>query len=76
MIALAATPANASWNVASAHRSNRLTVSDPGKVTQARQSFGYTWVLSAFQQPVTTAPGLTAAPGITPYDPAHPPDPF
>ncbi len=45
---------------------------DAGKVTALRQSFGYTWVPSALQQPVEAAPGLTG-PGITPYDPLHPP---
>jgi hypothetical protein len=45
---------------------------DAGKVTAMRQSFGYTWVSSALQQPVQAAPGLTG-PGITPYDPLHPP---
>lgn len=45
---------------------------DAGKVTALRQSFGYTWVPSAQQQPVSAAPGISA-PGITPYDPNHPP---
>jgi hypothetical protein len=45
---------------------------DPGKTTQLRQQFGYTWVPSAMQSPVTAAPGISGA-GITPYDPAHPP---
>jgi hypothetical protein len=45
---------------------------DPGKTTQLRQQFGYTWVPSALQSPVTAAPGIGGA-GITPYDPAHPP---
>lgn len=45
---------------------------DAGKVTQLRQSYGYTWVPSGGQQPITAAPGLSG-PGITPYDPAHPP---
>ncbi len=45
---------------------------DAGKVTAMRQSFGYTWVSSALQKPVESAPGLTI-PGITPYDPLHPP---
>jgi hypothetical protein len=45
---------------------------DAGKVTAMRQSYGYTWVPSALQQPVTAAPGLTG-PGIIPYDPLHPP---
>ena len=45
---------------------------DAGKVTALRQSFGYTWVPSAQQQPVSAAPGISA-PGIVPYDPNHPP---
>jgi len=45
---------------------------DPAKATQLRQDFGYTWVPSAFQQPVESAPGIST-PGIQPYDPAHPP---
>lgn len=45
---------------------------DPAKVTQLRQSFGYTWVPSAEQANVTAAPGITG-PGIIPYDPNNPP---
>jgi hypothetical protein len=45
---------------------------DPGKTTQLRQDFGYTWVPSAMQSPVTAAPGITGA-GIIPYNPANPP---
>ena len=45
---------------------------DPHLTTQLRQSFGYTWVPSAMQAPITAAPGITGA-GITPYDPNHPP---
>jgi hypothetical protein len=45
---------------------------DPQITTQLRQSFGYTWVPSALQQPVEVAPGLTV-PGLPSYDPAHPP---
>jgi hypothetical protein len=45
---------------------------DPGITTQLRQSYGYTWVPSALQQPVAEAPGINV-PGLTPYDPAHPP---
>ncbi len=45
---------------------------DPQLTTQLRQSFGYTWVPSALQPPITAAPGITGA-GITPYDPNHPP---
>jgi hypothetical protein len=45
---------------------------DPAKVTSLRQSFGYTWVPSAFQDSVEIAPGLS---GMTrqPYDPQNPP---
>ena len=45
---------------------------DAGKVTAARESYGYTWVPSAMQQPVSAAPGITGA-GIVQYNPAHPP---
>lgn len=45
---------------------------DPGKVTQLRQSFGYQWTPSAFQSPVSAAPGISGG-AILPYDPAHPP---
>ena len=45
---------------------------DPSLTTQLRQSFGYTWVPSAMQTPVTAAPGITGG-GITPYNPADPP---
>ena len=45
---------------------------DAGKVTAARESYGYTWVPSAMQQPVSAAPGITGA-GILQYNPAHPP---
>jgi hypothetical protein len=45
---------------------------DAGKVTAARESYGYTWVPSAMQQPVSAAPGITGA-GIIQYNPADPP---
>jgi hypothetical protein len=45
---------------------------DAGITTQLRQSYGYTWVPSALQQPVVEAPGIYD-PGLKPYDPAHPP---
>ena len=45
---------------------------DAGKTTQLRQGFGYTWVPSAMQAPVSVAPGISGGP-FTPYDPAHPP---
>jgi hypothetical protein len=41
-------------------------------VMTMRAQFGYTWVPSALQPPVTIAPGL-AQPGVAPYDPLHPP---
>jgi hypothetical protein len=37
-----------------------------------RAQFGYTWVPSALQPPVTIAPG-DEQPGVTAYDPLHPP---
>jgi hypothetical protein len=45
---------------------------DPYLVMKLRSDFGYTWVPSALQPPVSVAPGLLA-PGTIPYDPAHPP---
>jgi hypothetical protein len=45
---------------------------DAGKVTAARESYGYTWVPSALQQQVSAAPGVTGG-GIIPYDSSHPP---
>jgi len=45
---------------------------DASTTTQLRQSYGYTWVPSALQPSVESAPGLTD-PGLTPYDPKHPP---
>lgn len=45
---------------------------DAGKTSALRQTFGYTWVPSALQQPVSAAPGLQGA-GIVPYDPNNPP---
>jgi hypothetical protein len=41
-------------------------------VMTMRAQFGYTWVPSALQPPVTIAPG-DEQPGVTPYDPLHPP---
>ena len=41
-------------------------------VMQMRSKFGYTWVPSALQPPVTIAPGL-AQPGVVSYDPLHAP---
>src|SRR5581483_3831132 len=45
---------------------------DPATTMAARQSFGYTWVPSAGQQPVQVAPGLVVG-GASSYDPNHPP---
>lgn len=44
---------------------------DPSKVTELRQSFGYTWVPSAMQAPIEQAPGLTGY--GQPYNPNNPP---
>ncbi len=41
-------------------------------VMTMRAQFGYTWVPSALQPPVTIAPGL-AQPGVVAYDPLHAP---
>ena len=46
---------------------------DPVQTTQLRQSFGYTWVPSALQQPVALAPGLTMPGSLQAYDPKNPP---
>ena len=45
---------------------------DPSVVTSLRQSYGYTWVPSALQNPIESAPGINN-PGLTPYDPNNPP---
>ncbi|HLK20083.1 MAG TPA: hypothetical protein VKT81_14080 [Bryobacteraceae bacterium] len=45
---------------------------DPGKITAARESYGYTWVPSAMQKPVQEAPGIST-PGGQLYDPNHAP---
>jgi hypothetical protein len=45
---------------------------DASKTTQLRQGFGYTWVPSGMQTPVTAAPGITGG-AITPYNPLNPP---
>jgi hypothetical protein len=45
---------------------------DPAKITAARESYGYTWVPSAMQQPIAEAPGIST-PGATAYDPKNPP---
>jgi hypothetical protein len=41
-------------------------------VMTMRSQFGYTWVPSALQPPITIAPGI-AQPGVVPYDPMHAP---
>jgi len=46
---------------------------DPSITTDLRQSFGYTWVPSALQNPVETMPGNAALPGMTAYNPNQPP---
>ena len=45
---------------------------DPYLVMTMRAQFGYTWVPSALQPPVTIAPS-SAQPGVVAYDPLHPP---
>ena len=45
---------------------------DASKTTQLRQGFGYTWVPSAMQAPVTAAPSLSGG-SITAYNPLNPP---
>jgi len=45
---------------------------DPSQVTSLRQSYGYTWVPSALQNPIEVAPGLSE-PGLQTYDPNNPP---
>jgi hypothetical protein len=45
---------------------------DPGKTTELRHGFGYTWIPSAMQPQVNAAPGISGG-AIVPYDPAHPP---
>jgi hypothetical protein len=45
---------------------------DPYLVMTMRAQFGYTWVPSALQPPVTIAPGL-AQPGVVAYNPSDPP---
>jgi hypothetical protein len=44
---------------------------DASKTTELRQGFGYTWIPSAMQTPVTAAPGLSV--GSTAYNPLNPP---
>ncbi len=45
---------------------------DPYYTMYMRKQYGYTWVPSATQPPISVAPGL-AYPGAPEYDPAHPP---
>lgn len=45
---------------------------DAAKITAARESYGYTWVPSALQQPLSAAPGIQS-PALNPYDPKHAP---
>ena len=45
---------------------------DALKCMQLRQSYGYTWVPSALQPPISIAPGVVV-PGQPVYDPNHPP---
>ncbi len=45
---------------------------DPSQVASSRQSYGYTWVPSALQNPIQSAPGLNMQ-GLQAYDPKNPP---
>jgi hypothetical protein len=45
---------------------------DPSQVTSSRQSYGYTWVPSALQNPIESAPGIKMQ-GMQAYDPNNPP---
>lgn len=45
---------------------------DPSAVTSLRESYGYTWVPSALQNPIESAPGVNN-PGVQSYDPNNPP---
>lgn len=45
---------------------------DPYLVMTMRVNYGYTWVPSALQPPVSMVPGLSV-PGVMVYDPTHPP---
>ncbi|MGH9674494.1 MAG: hypothetical protein ACRD44_15045 [Bryobacteraceae bacterium] len=45
---------------------------DPDKVMEMRRMYGYTWVPSAFMDPIQVAPGLVF-PGLKPYDKDNPP---
>jgi len=45
---------------------------DASKVTTLRHDLGYTWVPSAFQNPIAEAPGVNDN-GSQPYDPNNPP---
>jgi hypothetical protein len=45
---------------------------DPAKITAARESYGYTWVPSATQNPIAEAPGIST-PGTTAYNAKNPP---
>jgi len=45
---------------------------DPYLVMTMRAQYGFTWVPSALQPPVTIAPGLSET-GVAPYNPSDPP---
>jgi hypothetical protein len=45
---------------------------DPAKITAARESYGYTWVPSATQNPIAEAPGIST-PGTVAYNANNPP---
>ena len=46
---------------------------DPSIVTSMREADGYTWVPSAMQNPVGSAPGLGSTGNLAAYDPKSPP---
>jgi hypothetical protein len=46
---------------------------DRDKVMDLRRTYGYTWVPSAYADPIQVAPGL-GVPGLRSYDPNHPPE--
>lgn len=45
---------------------------DPAKVTNLRHTLGYSWVPTAFQNPIAEAPGVDDH-GSQPYNPTNPP---
>ena len=45
---------------------------DPWATMKLREGYGYAWVPSLLQPPITLAPGIMV-PGVVPYNPAAPP---